>query len=288
MTMDMRPATFRRAVDLTMRVFSAFATFLALALMAWILYTIVREGAGAVSFDMLTNCSKPYGEAACGIANALLGTVLITGGAAIIAIPPAMAAGIWLAEFGRDGRFAAFVRFVVNALMGVPSVIVGLFIYGILVATTGHFSGFAGSVALAILMFPVIVRTAEDQLAGVPDTTRESGLALGATRARVTLGLVCRSAKGGLLTGILLAIARVSGETAPLLFTALYADAWPTGYFTGPTPSAPVFITNATMDSPFEEMHRVGWGAALVVAVAILALNVTVRALAMRRKSGNR
>lgn len=286
--MKMRPARFRRAVDMSMRGFSAFATFVALALMAWILFTIFREGAGAISLELLVNCSKPYGEAQSGIANALIGTALITGGATVLAVPPAMAAGIWLAEFGRDGRFASLVRFVVNALMGVPSVIVGLFVYGILVATTGHFSGLAGSVALAILMFPVIVRTAEDQLSGVPDTMRESGLALGATRTRVTLGLVCRSAKGGLITGILLAIARVSGETAPLLFTALYADAWPTSYFTGPTPSAPVFITNATMDSPFDEMHRMGWGAALVVAAAILALNITVRTIAQRKASGGR
>lgn len=286
--MQTRMATFRKAMDALMRGFSAFATLLALALMAWILWTIVREGASALSPGFLTHVSKPYGEVGGGIANALLGTLLITGGAAALAIPPAIAAGIGLAEFGKDGRFPALVRFAVNALMGVPSVIVGLFVYGVLVATTGNFSGFAGSVALAILMFPVVVRTTEDQLAGVPDTMRESGLALGATRTRVTLGLVCRAAKGGLLTGILLAIARVSGETAPLLFTALYADAWPTGYFTGPTPSAPVFITSATMDSPFEEMHRMGWGAAFVVAAAILALNVAVRAVALRTRAGAR
>lgn len=268
-----------------MRGFAAFATFLALALMAWILWTIAREGAPALSAGLLTHVSKPYGEAAGGIANALLGTLLITGGAAALAIPPAIAAGIGLAEFGREGRFAGIARFTVNMMMGVPSVIVGLFVYGILVATSGHFSGFAGSVALAIIMFPVVVRTTEDQLTGVPDTLRESGLALGATRARVTLGIVCRAAKSGMLTGILLAVARVSGETAPLLFTALFADSCPTNYFTGPTASAPVLITNYTMDSPFEEMHRIGWGAVLVVAAAILALNVTVRALALRRRS---
>ncbi len=283
--MKQRPATGRRLLDFSMRGFSAFATVLALALMAWIFVVIVREGAGALSVEFLTSPSKPYGELHAGIANALLGTVLITATAAVLAIAPAMAAGIYLAEFGGESAFAKAVRFAVNALMGVPSVIVGLFVYGVLVATTGHFSGFAGAVALAILMFPVVVRTTEDQLAGVPDTLRESGLALGATRTRVTLGVVCRSAKNGLLTGILLAIARVSGETAPLLFTALFADAWPNNFFTGPTPSAPVFITNATMDSPFEEMHRMGWGAALVVAAAILALNVTVRAFSRERKT---
>ena len=283
--MTTRPATFRKFTDCAMRGFSAFATFLALALMAWILYTIIREGAPALSLEFLANPSKPYGEAAGGIANALLGTIVITGGAVVLAVPPAIAAGIGLAEFGRDGRFAAAARFTINVLMGVPSVIVGLFVYGVLVATTGHFSGFSGSVALAILMFPVVVRTTEDQLATVPDTLRESGLALGATRARVTLGVICRAAKSGMITGILLAVARVSGETAPLLFTALFADAWPFDYFTGPTASAPVFITNATMDSPFEEMHQMGWGAALVVAAVILAMNIAVRAIAMRRPS---
>ena len=271
-----------------MRGFSAFATFLALALMAWILWTIVKEGASAISFELLTNASKPYGEVGGGIANALVGTFVITLGAAVLAIPPAIAAGIWLAEFGRDGRIASVARFTINVMMGIPSVIVGLFVYGILVATTGHFSGFAGSVALAILMFPVVVRTTEDQLASVADTLRESGLALGATRARVTLGIICRAAKSGMLTGILLAIARVSGETAPLLFTALFADAWPTDYFTGPTASAPVLITNYTMDSPFDEMHRIGWSAALIVAFAILALNIAVRAIALRKSGKQR
>ncbi len=286
--MQTRPATFRKAKDVAMRGFSAFATFLALALMAWILWTIVKEGASAISFELLTNASKPYGEVGGGIANALVGTFVITLGAAVLAIPPAIAAGIWLAEFGRDGRIASVARFTINVMMGVPSVIVGLFVYGILVATTGHFSGFAGSVALAILMFPVVVRTTEDQLASVADTLRESGLALGATRARVTLGIICRAAKSGMLTGILLAIARVSGETAPLLFTALFADAWPTDYFTGPTASAPVLITNYTMDSPFDEMHRIGWSAALIVAFAILALNITVRAIALRKPGKQR
>ncbi len=285
--MQPRTAVFRKITDALMRGFSAFATFLALALMGWILYTIIKEGAPALSGALLTNPSKPYGEPNNGIANALLGTLYITGGAALLAIPPAIAAGIWLAEFGKDGRFASLARFTINVMMGIPSVIVGLFVYGILVATTGSFSGFAGSVALAILMFPVVVRTTEDQLACVSDTLRESGLALGATRARVTLGIICRAAKSGMLTGILLAVARVSGETAPLLFTALFADTWPTDYFTGPTPSAPVFINNATLDSPFDEMHRMGWGAALVVAGVILILNIVVRRVALRKEKAH-
>ncbi len=283
--MTERPKFFRRFADCAMRAFSGAATILALVLMAWVIWTIVREGSGALSTEFFTNPSKPFGEPGGGIANALLGTLLITLGAAALALPPAIAAGIWLAEFGKDSRLAKACRFTVNVMMGVPSVIVGLFAYGALVATTGSFSGFAGSFALAILMFPVVARTTEDQFAGVADSLRESALALGAGCARTTLTVIWKAAKGGIVTGILFAVARVSGETAPLLFTALFADSWPTSYFSGPTPSAPVLITNYTMDSPFESMHRTGWGAALTLAAVLLVLNIAVRRL-NSRKSG--
>jgi phosphate transport system permease protein len=156
---------------------------------------------------------------------------------------------------------------------------VGLFIYMALVVPTGHFSGFAGSVALALLMFPVILRTTEDILNMVPNTLRESALALGMSRTRATLSIVCRSAKNGLLTGVLLSVARVSGETAPLLFTALFADSWINSYFTAPTPSLPVLITEYTTNSPFAAMHLQGWGAALVVMSLVLLLNLSARFL---------
>ncbi|MCR5413548.1 MAG: phosphate ABC transporter permease PstA [Kiritimatiellae bacterium] len=275
--MKARPKFFRKTADAAMRCFSGASTVLALTLMAWVLFTIASEGHGAISAEFFTNPSKPYGETGGGIANALLGTLLITLGATVLALPPALAAGIWLAEFGKDSRLAKAARFTVNVMMGIPSVIIGLFAYGALVATTGSFSGFAGSFALAILMFPVVARTAEDQFAGVSDSLRESALALGAGRARTTVTVIWKAARSGTLTGILLAVARVSGETAPLLFTALYADAWPTGYFSSPTPSAPVLITNCTMDSPFEAMHRTGWGAALSMAAILLAVNIAVR-----------
>lgn len=282
--METRKKTGRKIVDVAVRGCSLVATVLALALMGWILWTVVREGAGALSWDLLIHRSRPYGEPGGGIANALVGTLVITLGAAALAIPLALLAGIGLAEFGGKGRFTGICRFAINLLMGVPSVIVGLFVYGVLVVPTGHFSGFAGSVALAMLMFAVAVRTTEDQIALVPTALREAGLALGASRMRVTLGLVCRDAARGMLTGILLAVARVAGETAPLLFTALYADDWPTNYFGGPTPSIPVLIANNTLDSPFEEVQRVGWSAALVIAGAILALNVAVRFFARAGK----
>lgn len=282
--MTRRNALPRKICDIFIRAFSLMATALALALMGWIIFIIIREGASSLSWEILVNKSCPYGEANGGIANALIGTVIITLGAALLAIPLAIAAGIGLAEFGGTGRFAAVCRFAINLMMGIPSVIAGLFIYGIVVVTTGHYSGFAGSIALAILMFAVVERTTEDQLSLVSVALRESALALGISRTRVTLQIICRAAKSGMLTGILLAVARVSGETAPLLFTALFADNWPTNYFGGPTPSVPVLITNYTLDSPFESMQRIGWSAALVMALVILTVNIAVRYASSRKK----
>lgn len=253
--------------------------------MAWILFTVVARGLPAIDWGFLVNPSKPYGVPDSGIANALLGTFMITGCAAAISVPLAVAAGIYLSEFGRKSKIGAILRFCANVMMGMPSIIVGLFVYTILVIPSGHFSGFAGAVALGIIMFPVIMRTTEDMLAMVPDTLRESGLALGMSRARTTLCVVCRSAKNGLLTGVLLALARVSGETAPLLFTAMFADAWPDGFFSEPTANMPVLITEYATNSPFEAMHTAGWSAALVIMAVVLAVNIFTR-IAFRERSG--
>ena len=171
--------------------------------------------------------------------------------------------------------------------MGMPSILVGLFVYMIIVVPTGKFSGFAGSVALAILMFPVIVQTTENMLSMVPNTLRESALALGMTRMRATLYIICRSAKNSLLTGILLSLSRVSGETAPLLFTAMFADSFPTNYFSQPTANLPVLITEYATNSPFEIMHKIGWSAALVVMTIVLLVNISVRIFLREKKYGN-
>ena len=272
-----RPLFFRKALDAAVGAFSIFAVAVAVGGMAWIVWTVIAQGLPAIGFDFLTNPSKPYGIPDAGIANALLGTLFITVCAAVIAVPLAVAAGIFLSEFGRAGKIPAALRFSANVMMGMPSVIVGLFVYTVLVVPTGNFSGFAGAVALAIIMFPVIMRTTEDMLTMVPDTLRESALALGMSRARTTICVVCRSAKNGLLTGVLLSLARVSGETAPLLFTAMFADSWPTGFFNEPTANMPVLITEYATNSPFEEMHAAGWGAALVIAVLVLAVNIFAR-----------
>ena len=281
--MTRRTLTFRKLQDRLAGACSQLAVLLAVAIMIWILASVCRRGLPAISATFLTEPSKPFGLPDNGIANALLGTLLITGGAALIAIPTALLGGIFLAEFHDWPRLTAAIRFAANVMMGMPSVIVGLFVYLVIVVPTGHFSGLAGSVALALIMLPVIMRTTEDMLLMVPNALREAALALGMTRARTTLHIVCKSARAGLLTGILLAISRVSGETAPLLFTALYADAWPTTYASAPTPNLPVLITEYATNSPFESMHQAGWGAALIAMTLILAVNIASRFLCRRK-----
>ena len=277
--MTPRPLFYRKALNQLLSVFALFSICIALGGMGWILYTVFQYGAPVINWEFLTAPSKPYGEPGAGVGNALLGTLMMTLGATLMAVPPAVAGGMYLAEFGKSSRLADVLRFCANVLMGLPSILVGLFVYAMLVATTGHFSGLAGTVALAIIMFPVIMRTTEDMLLMVPDTLRESALALGMTRMRATLCIVARSARNGLATGILLSLARVSGETAPLLFTALFADTWPGGFFTEPTASAPVLITEYTTNSPCESMHAMGWGTALLMALFILIINITTRCI---------
>ncbi len=279
-----RPLFWRKTQDVLLGLFSLISIIIAVGGMGWILWTVLSHGAHVIDWQFLTAPSKPYGEIGAGIANALLGTLAITGAATLISVPPAIAAGIYLAEFGKQSRLANVLRFSANVMMGLPSIIVGLFVYVIIVIPTGNFSGFAGTVALAVIMFPVMMRTTEDMLAMVPDTLRESALALGMSRCRATLSIVARAARNGLVTGVLLSLARVSGETAPLLFTAMFADTWPTGYFTKPTANLPVLISEYTMNSPFEEMHAAGWGAALVIAGLILALNIATRCIFRDRK----
>ncbi len=276
----------RKTADRLVRVFSSFAVLLAVCAMLWILYTVAAYGFRALTPSFFLNPSKPYGMPDGGIANALLGSLLITLGAAAIAVPPAVCAGIYLSEYREYRKFSAALRFAANVMMGMPSVLVGLFVYMILVVPTGTFSGFAASVALAIIMFPVIMRTTEDMMAMVPYSLRESALALGTTRMRATLQIVCRTARKGLLTGILLSLSRVSGETAPLLFTAMFADSWPGSYFSQPTANMPVLITEYATNSPFEAMHRAGWGAALVVTALVLLLNLSTRILFREKQHG--
>ncbi len=275
----------RKLKNFTVIGVSAFGTVIAAVFLIWILWTILRNGAESLSVEFLTQPTKPYGVPGGGMLNAILGTALITLVATLLAVPAGMLGGVCLSEFARSSRFGNAVRFSANVMMGMPSIIVGLFIYTLIVMTTGRFSGFAGSVALAIIMFPVILRTTEDMLCMVPNALRESALAIGAPRWRITLAVVFRSAKSGLMTGVLLAVARVAGETAPLLFTALTSDAWPTGFFTQPTANLTVTMTEYATNSPFETMHIRAWGAALIITVAVLALNILCRTIFREKKS---
>ena len=196
---------------------------------------------------------------------------------------------MYLAEFGRNGRVATGIRGITNVVMGVPSIIVGVFAFAILVKPVHHYSGFAGSVALAFIMLPVMARTTEDILNLVPNELRESGLAMGAPRWRVTMGVICRAARGGLITGATLAVVRIAGETAPLLFTALSSPYWMTGlfgaggYFGGPVAN----MTKTIYDfagSPYSHLQHLAWGGAFVIIVAILGMNILVRLLFQRGK----
>jgi len=276
-----RSVAARRLVDLTMRLVAGSAAAAGILALAWILATVVSRGASAFSPEFFTHLPTPPGVVGGGLANAMLGTLLITGLAALGAIPIGLMAGVYLAEFGRDSRFAAAVRMATNILMGVPSIISGVFVYTLLVATTGHFSGFAGSVALALIMLPVIVRTTEDMLLLVPGALREAGLALGTPRWRVTRDIVLRSARKGLLTGVLLAVARVSGETAPLLFTSLNSPYWPER-LSQPTANLTVTIYSYAM-SPFRDWQAQAWGAAMLITLGVLAASLCARLLVRER-----
>lgn len=281
--MKPRPTTGRRAVDLMVRGGSVISALLGLGALVWILSGVIVRGVGALNLSFFTRLPTPPGMSGGGMANAILGTLAMTAAATLISVPIGLLSGIYLAEFGQDSRVADNSRFAANVLMGMPSIIIGVFAYTLVVLPLGHFSGYAGTLALAILMIPVVTRTAEDMLRLVPNTLREAALALGAPRWKVTLTVVFRSAKAGLLTGILLAVARVSGETAPLLFTALNSPYWFTS-LSGPTPNLTVTIFNYAM-SPYEDWQRMAWGASLVITAGVLAFTLLARLVVRERKS---
>jgi phosphate transport system permease protein len=262
---------------------SVSAALVGIGALVWILYGVIIRGIGALNLAFFTQLPTPPGTAGGGLANAILGTGAMTVAATLLAVPVGLLSGIYLAEFGQESRVADQSRFSANVLMGMPSIIVGVFAYALVVIPLGHFSGYAGAVALAILMVPVVTRTTEDMLRLVPNTLRESALALGAPRWQVTLKVVFRAAKSGLITGILLAVARISGETAPLLFTALNSPYWFKS-LSGPTPNLTVTIFDYAM-SPYEDWQQMAWGASLVITVGVLAFTLAARLVVRERKS---
>ena len=267
----------RRTFDMGIRLLSSLAALLGIAMLGWILGTVLLKGYAAINWEFFTELPAPPGMPGGGLANAIVGTLLITLLAVLLGVPIGLAAGVWLAEFGQQSKTAELVRFAANLLMGTPSIIIGVFVYVGMVMTTGNFSGVAGAVALAIIMLPVVARTAEDMLALVPSALREAALALGVPRWKATLGVVFRAARTGLLTGTLLAIARVSGETAPLLFTALNSPFWPES-FNEPTANLTVTIFNYAM-SPYDDWQTLAWGASLLIAASVLGTTVITRGI---------
>ncbi len=273
--MRRRPATFRKFLNTFVVGVSGFSALVGLFFLGWILLEVVLKGASALSIGFFTKLPAPPGVPGGGLANAIVGTILMTALAVLIGVPLGILGGVYLSEFGEDSKIASTIRFASNVLMGTPSIIVGVFIYAIMVYPIGHFSGYAGAVSLAVIMLPVVVRTTEDMLRMVPNALRESALALGAPRWKVTFQVVFRGAKSGLLTGVLLAIARVSGETAPLLFTALNSPFWMKSLF-GPTANLTVTIFNYAM-SPYKDWQRQAWGASLLIMAGVLSVTIISR-----------
>jgi phosphate transport system permease protein len=280
--MKLRPPTGRRLTNLAVSIWAGASALLGILILFWILYVILARGLGALNLAFFTQLPTPPGIMGGGLANAIAGTLALTAVATLIAVPVGLMAGIYLAEFSDGSKAADYSRFSANVLMGMPSIIVGIFAYTLVVVPLGHFSGYAGALALAILMLPVITRTTEDMLRLVPNTLRESALALGAPRWKVTLAIVFRAAKSGLITGILLAVARVSGETAPLLFTALNSPYW-FGSLNEATPNLTVTIYNYAM-SPYPDWQQKAWGASLLITAGVLILTVSARFFLREKK----
>jgi phosphate transport system permease protein len=271
----------RHSVNVIAMVLATLSTFFGLFWLAWILWTTVSEGAAALKPTLLTQMTPAPGDDG-GLLNAFAGSLAMILLAIAIGTPIGVLAGTYLAEFARRKRLGAVIRFVNDILLSAPSIVIGLFVYELLVKPLGHFSGYAGAVALAMILLPVVVRTSDEALQLVPDQMREAGLALGLPRWKITTTVVYRAASTGILTGALLGVARISGETAPLLFTALNNQYWSSDMGT-PLANIPVVIFQFAM-SPYDSWHALAWAGALVVTLFVLALGIIARA-AFRQRS---
>ncbi|WP_298602454.1 phosphate ABC transporter permease PstA [Zoogloea sp.] len=277
MALEMTPLYRKRVrTNRLALVLSVLAMVVGMSFLAWILAVLLYKGVGALSLSLFT-ASTPAPGSEGGLANAILGSAAMVGVATFIATPIGILAGVYLSEFGRQGWLAPTTRFINDILLSAPSIVIGVFIYAVYVAQVQHFSGWAGSLALALIAIPVVVRTTENMLNLVPASLREAASALGAPRWKVVLSIVLRAAKAGVLTGILLAVARVSGETAPLLFTALN-NQFMSLDLNGPMANLPVVIFQFAM-SPYENWNSLAWGGAIIITFGVLCLNILVRTL---------
>lgn len=253
-----------------------------LAALLWILFTLFWNGLSAFSVDFFVRSTPAPGTEDGGLANAIVGSLMMVGAATFVSTPIGILAGIYLAEFGARSKFAAATRFVTDIMLSAPSIVIGLFVYAVMVRPMGHFSGMAGAAALAIIVIPVVVRTTEDMLLLVPVSLHEAAASIGLPRSLVILRVAYRAAQAGIWTGILLAIARISGETAPLLFTALNNQFESTN-LNAPMASLPAVIFQFAL-SPYKDWQRLAWTGALIITLAVLTLSILARVLAAPRK----
>jgi phosphate transport system permease protein len=275
----------RKVISRVFETLCALAVLLALVPLALILFYVVKEGIGAMNLAFFTHMPRPVGEQGGGMANAIAGTLILIGLASVVAVPIGCITGIHLAEY-QGTRFSSAVRFAADVLNGVPSIVIGIFAYGLVVLPVKRFSALAGGVALGILMLPIVVRTTEELLRLVPSGLREGALALGATRSRAVFSVILPSALPGILTGILVALARVAGETAPLLFTALNNTYWSTN-ITQPIASLTVQVFTYA-NSPYEDWIRQAWAGAFLLVMIILTLSIVARLSVRRLERMNR
>ncbi|RFP16107.1 MULTISPECIES: phosphate ABC transporter permease PstA [unclassified Duganella] len=256
---------------------SVAAMSVGLLVLAWILITLAVKGFGALSVNLFTQTTPAPGSEGGGLINAIVGSLMIVGLATVISTPIGILAGIYLAEYGEENKVAAVTRFVTDIMLSAPSIVIGMFVWAMYVATAKHYSGYAGSVALALIAVPVVVRTTDNMLRLVPNSLLEAAFALGAPRWKVAMMVRLRAVKAGVITGVLLAVARISGETAPLLFTALNNQFF-SADMNAPMANLPVVIYGFAM-SPYDNWRELAWGGALLVTFSVLALNIISRTL---------
>ncbi len=264
----------RRFINRINLIISMLAMGFGLFWLGWILFTLLSKGLPAMTIGMFTQTTPPPGEDG-GLLNAIAGSLMLTTVATLIGTPLGILAGAYLAETGKYSWIAVVTRFINDILLSAPSILIGLFIYALVVEQAGHFSGWAGALALSLVAIPVIIRTTEDMMRMVPDSMREAAAALGAPQWKITVKIVFRAARIGILTGVLLAVARISGETAPLLFTALNNQFWSLD-MNGAMANLPVVIFQYAM-SPYDDWQRLAWGGALLITSGVLGLNILAR-----------
>jgi len=245
--------------------------------LAWILWTTVSLGVGGLSLDLFTQMTPAPNTAGGGLANAIFGSFVLVGVATLVGTPLGILAGIYLAEYGKKSPLASLIRFINDILLSAPSIVIGLFVYALVVTRMGHFSGWAGVCALALLQIPIVVRTTENMLNLVPNALREAAVALGTPKWKMVMSITVKSSYAGIVTGVLLAVARIAGETAPLLFTALSNQFW-SADLNKPMANLPVTIFRFAM-SPFTEWQQLAWAGVFLITIGVLALNIIARML---------